>query len=586
MKKLTFLFLAFCLLIFSNGCRQSPSNPTPTTKKESVQGVKAKNGMVVTANPYASKIGLEILKQGGNAFDAAIAVQFALAVCYPRAGNIGGGGFLVYRKGNGEVGSLDFREKAPKTATKDMYLDSAKNYISELSKEGALAVGVPGTVAGMVAMHEKLGTLPFADLVQPSVELAEKGLKLSEYDAGRFNNYQEEFVRLNRFEIPLLKESGWTAGDSIRYPDLAATLTRIRDNGRDGFYKGETADLLVAEMQAGNGIITHEDLEAYEAIWRKPVVENYQDDYRIISMPPPSSGGVALVQLLEGSEFFDFAAMGHNSVESIHVMTELQRRVYADRSTHLGDSDFYDVPMDWLLSADYLKERFGNIEVNKKTNSQDIKEGKANVVIESVETTHFSIVDKDGNAASITTTLNGNFGSKVMVKGGGFFLNNEMDDFSAKPGEPNMFGLVGAEANKIEPEKRMLSSMTPTIVEKNGELFMVVGTPGGATIITTVYQTIMNVIAHGMNIQEAVNAKKTHSQWLPDEILLEEGAFEENVIEGLKALGHEIAYRPSLGRMEAIVRLPDGTLEGAADYTRGTKTDKGYVKGDDTAVGY
>lgn len=585
MKKLTFLLFALCLLIFSSSCRQSPSIPTPKTKKESVQGVKAKNGMVVTANHYASEIGLDILKQGGNAFDAAIAVQFALAVCYPRAGNIGGGGFLVYRKGDGEVGSLDFREKAPKTATKDMYLDSAKNYTSELSKEGALAVGVPGTVAGMVEMHKKLATLPFADLVQPSVELAAKGLKLSEYDAGRFNTYQEDFARLNRFEIPLLKESGWQGGDSIRYPDLAATLGRIRDHGRDGFYKGETADFLVAEMQAGNGIITHEDLEAYEAVWRKPVVENYQDDYRIISMPPPSSGGIALVQLLEGSEFFDFAAMGHNSVESIHVMTELQRRVYADRSTHLGDSDFYKVPMDWLLSADYLKERFGDIKTDKKTDSQDIKEGEVEV-IESVETTHFSIVDKDSNAASITTTLNGNFGSKVMVKGAGFFLNNEMDDFSAKPGEPNMFGLVGAEANKIEAEKRMLSSMTPTIVEKNGELFIVVGTPGGATIITTVYQTIMNVIAHSMNIQEAVNAKKMHSQWLPDVILLEEGAFDEEVIEGLKALGHEIDYRPSLGRMEAIVRLPDGTLEGAADYTRGTKTDKGYVKGDDTALGY
>lgn len=571
MKKLTLLLFSSLLLTFTiTNCKMSEK---PTAKE--VRGVMAKNGMVVTANPYASEIGLEILKKGGNAFDAAIAVQFALAVCYPRAGNIGGGGFLVYRKGDGEVGSLDFREKAPKSATKDMYLDSEKNYLSDLSKIGSLAVGVPGTVAGMAAMHKKLGTLPFADLVKPSVELAEKGLVLSEYDVGRFNKYQEDFEKANRFDIPLLKEGGWTKGDSIKYPDLAATLARIQEGGRDGFYKGKTADLLVAEMKAGNGIITHEDLEAYEAVWREPVVEKYQDDYRIISMPPPSSGGVALVQLLEGSEFFDFTAMGHNSAESIHVMTELQRRVYADRSTYLGDSDFYDVPMDWLLSADYLKERFGNIPMEQKTNSQDIKEGKVEV-IESVETTHFSIVDKDGNAASITTTLNGNFGSKVMVKGGGFFLNNEMDDFSAKPGEPNMFGLVGAEANKIEPEKRMLSSMTPTIVEKNGELFMVVGTPGGATIITCVYQTIMNVIAHGMNIQEAVNAKKTHSQWLPDVVILEEGAVDSTVIEGLKALGHEIDYRPSLGRMEAILRLDDGTLEGAPDYTRG----------DDTALGF
>ncbi len=570
MKNLT-LFFSFALLwVFTSNCKV---NKQP--EKEVVQGVKSKNGMVVTANPYASEIGLDILKKGGNAFDAAIAVQFALAVCYPRAGNIGGGGFLVFRKGNGEVGSLDFREKAPKTATKDMYLDEEGNYLKDLSKEGGLAVGVPGTVAGMVAMHEKLGSLPFADLVQPSVELAEKGLEVSEFEAKTFNRYQEEFARLNRFEMPLLKEGDWKKGDSIAYPNLAKTLSRIQNYGRDGFYKGETADLLVAEMQAGNGIISHEDLEAYKAVWRAPVVENYQSDYRIISMPPPSSGGIALVQLLEGSEMFDFTQMGHNSVESIHVMTELQRRVYADRSTHLGDIDFFDVPMEEMLSAEYLKERFGDISMKEKTNSQEIKEGKVEV-IESVETTHFSIVDKAGNAASITTTLNGNFGSKVMVKGGGFFLNNEMDDFSAKPGEPNMFGLVGAEANKIEPEKRMLSSMTPTIVEKNGELFMVVGTPGGSTIITCVYQTIMNVVAHGMNIQEAVNAKKMHSQWLPDVVLLEENGVDESIVNGLKTLGHEIKYRPALGRMEAVLVLPDGTLEGAADYTRGDDVAKGF----------
>ncbi len=571
MKHFTLLFVTCLLLFATTNCKQ---NEKPK-EKEVVRGTIAKNGMVVTANPYASEIGLEVLKQGGNAFDAAVAVQFALAVCYPRAGNIGGGGFLVYRKADGEVGCLDFREKAPKTAITNMYLDKEGNYLSDLSKRGPLASGVPGTVAGMAAIHEKLGALPFADLVNPSVELAANGVKLSENEANKFNDYQEDFKDLNRFPMPFVKEGGWAEGDSLKHPELAATLARIRDNGRDGFYKGETADLLVAEMQAGNGIISHEDLEAYQAVWREPIVENYQEDYRVISMSPPSSGGIALVQLLEGSEMFDFKKMGHNSVESIHVMTELQRRVYADRSTHLGDMDFYEVPIKQLLSADYLKDRFGDIAMDKKTDSQDIKEGKVEV-IESVETTHFSIVDKDGNAASITTTLNGNYGSKVMVKGAGFMLNNEMDDFSAKPGEPNMFGLVGAEANKIEPEKRMLSSMTPTIVEKNGELFMVVGTPGGATIITCVYQTIMNVIAHGMNIQEAVNAKKTHSQWLPDVIILEEGVVDDSVVKGLEALGHKIDYRPALGRMEAVLVLPDGSLEGAADHTRG----------DDTALGF
>jgi len=571
MKHLTLLFVTCLLLFATTNCKQ---NEKPE-EKEALRGTIAKNGMVVTANPYASEIGLEVLKRGGNAFDAAVAVQFALSVCYPRAGNIGGGGFLVYRKANGEVGCLDFREKAPKTAITNMYLDKDGNYLSDLSKRGPLASGVPGTVAGMAAIHEKLGVLPFAGLVNPSVDLAAKGVKLSNNEADKFNSYQEDFKELNRFPMPFVKEGGWVEGDSLKHPELAATLARIRDNGRDGFYKGETADLLVAEMEAGNGIISHEDLEAYQAVWREAVVENYQKDYRVISMSPPSSGGIALVQLLEGSEMFDFKKMGHNSVESIHVMTELQRRVYADRSTHLGDMDFYEVPSKELLSADYLQNRFGDIKMDKKTDSQDIKEGKVEV-IESVETTHFSIVDKDGNAASITTTLNGNYGSKVMVKGGGFMLNNEMDDFSAKPGEPNMFGLVGAEANKIEPEKRMLSSMTPTIVEKNGELFMVVGTPGGATIITCVYQTIMNVIAHGMNIQEAVNAKKTHSQWLPDVIILEEGAVDDSVVKGLEALGHKIDSRPALGRMEAVLVLPDGSLEGAADHTRG----------DDTALGF
>ncbi len=539
---------------------------------DSGRNVTAKNGMVASAHPLASEVGAQILRKGGNAFDAAVAVQFALAVVYPRAGNIAGGGFAVYRKADGESGSLDFREKAPIKATKDMYLDAEKNVIPDLSSFGVLSTGVPGSVDGMIELHKKLGSLPFRELIQPAIDLAENGFILTENEANKLNDYQKDFLKANDSTTYFYNGGNWRTGDSIFLPELAQTLKLIRDQGRKGFYAGETARAMIDKMESKGGIITQSDFDSYQSVWRKTVEGRYKE-YNVISMPPPSSGGIALLQLLKGSEYYNLKKYGHNSAESIHIMTELERRVYADRATYLGDSDFYPVPVEMLLDSQYLQNRFSDIDLNKKTDSKDIKEGKVEI-IESIETTHFSIVDKDQNAIGITTTLNGNYGSKVFVEKAGFFLNNEMDDFSVKPGVPNQFGLVGAEANAIAPEKRMLSSMTPTILEKNGKLFMVVGSPGGATIITAVYQTILNVVEYGMNMQEAVDAKKTHSQWLPDVILYEENGLDSSVILQLQALGHVLEPRSALGKMDAVLILPDGTMQGGAD-----------SRGDDTAVG-
>ncbi|MEM0941525.1 MAG: gamma-glutamyltransferase [Bacteroidota bacterium] len=563
-------FLTFFILLFST-CEDTTSPYIPLPSETGPLGEQA---MISSAHPIATKVGLQILEDGGNAFDAALAVKFALAVVFPRAGNIGGGGFALYRLNDGSVGSLDFREKAPTAAYREMFQDKNGNVVKGKSTIGHKAAGVPGSVDGILKLHEKFGTLPMHQLIQPAIELAYYGFAITANQAEEFNAKREDFIKINGSDFLLVKDDPWNEGDSIRFKELASTLAQIRDKGREGFYGGIVADLIVKEMQRGGGLISEEDLQKYSAVWREPVTSTYRG-YKIISMPPPSSGGVAVLQLLQGAEYYDLKKMGHNTPETIHILTELERRVYADRATHLGDPDYYNVPVDLLLDTLYNKERFSDIQPQEKTNSQQIKEGKVEV-IESVETTHFSIVDPEGNAVSLTTTLNSFFGCKLYVKGAGFFLNNEMDDFSAKPGEPNQFGLVGGEANGIQPEKRMLSSMTPTIVEKGGNLKMVAGTPGGSTIITSVFQAIMNVIDHGMTMQDAVNATRTHSQWLPDLILVEERWMPNGTIRKLEKLGHDIQYRKTMGRMDCILVREDGKLEGGADYTRGDNYAEGF----------
>ncbi len=541
-------------------------------------GVLAKKAMVVTAHPEATDVGIRILQKGGNAVDAAVAVQFALAVVYPNAGNIGGGGFMVYRNVRGETATLDFREKAPLKATRNMYLDTAGDPITDLSLSGALAVGVPGTVDGMVKAHERFGALPWKDVVEPAIALASRGFLLTKKQADELNAFRPQFTKWNPDSTtPFIRDSLWHEGDILIQKDLAKTLRRIRTYGRKGFYSGTTADMIVDEMKRASnnvkGIITKKDLELYSAQWRDALVGEY-NGYKVITMSPPSSGGVALLQLLTMWNAHKPKQAVFHSADAVHCMVECERRVYADRAKWLGDPDCTKVPIRGLLKPAYLQQRMENFNPLRATHSTDCNAGDAGAY-ESEETTHFSIVDEQGNAVAITTTLNASYGSKLVVGGAGFLLNNEMDDFSAKPGASNFYGLIGSEANAIQPQKRMLSSMTPTILEKDGKLFMVVGTPGGGTIITSVFQCILNVVDFGKTMQQAVNEKRFHHQWLPDHIFEEEYCFDTETGRELSARGHKFKQREAIGRVDAILVKSDGTLEGAAD-PRGDDTAKGY----------
>ncbi|WP_443945876.1 gamma-glutamyltransferase [Pedobacter sp. AW1-32] len=533
-----------------------------------------RNGMVVSAHPEASQVGINILKKGGNAIDAAVAVQFALAVVYPNAGNIGGGGFMVYRAASGEINTLDYREKAAQASSRDMYLDTLGNPIVDKSLYGHLAAGVPGSVDGMVEAHKKYGKLKWSDVLQPAIELAENGFKITARQAAELNSLHRKFMDFNPDGTAFVNlEHTWAANDLLVQKELANTLKNIQEKGRAGFYEGTVADAIIAEMKRGKGLITKEDLSNYHAKWRPPVTGNYRG-YKMITMPPTSSGGIALIQLLQSVEPYPLKRWGYNTDSTIQVIVEAERRVYADRATHLGDPDFYNVPQNELLNPSYNKQRMGNFSFARATPSSAVLAGDIKGK-EHEETTHFSIVDKSGNAVSITTTLNGSYGSLVAVKGAGFLLNNEMDDFSVKPGAPNMYGLVGGEANAIAPNKRMLSSMTPTIVEKDGKLFMVVGTPGGSTIITSVFQTIINVIDFDMGMQQAVAAKKFHHQWLPDEVYVEKDAIDTITLHKLEVKGYKIKNRSAIGRVDAILRTKWGFYQGGAD-----------PRGDDQAIGY
>ena len=577
MKKIIILLLA--ILIFS--CKQENKKVAveqnlilASVKKEIVkESVIVDSAMVVSAKEEASKIGIQILKNGGNAFDAMVATELALAVSFPVAGNIAGGGFMIYRTIEGEIGALDYREKAPIHASRNMYLDEDGDFISNKSKVGALAVGVPGTIAGIFAVHKKLGSLPIEQIIAPVIALATNGYFLTEQQAKRITYFKASFLKINNSESLYTKE--YKTGDTIKNIALANTLKRISENGRAEFYQGETGKAIVDFLQSKNGIISMEDLNAYEAEWRAPIVFSYKD-LRIISMSPPSSGGICLAQILKFIEPYPIKSYGHNSTKTIQILTEAERRAYADRSFYLGDPDFIDIPMDELISDEYLKGRMDNFSFDKATSSDSLSYG----IIpgyESDETTHYSIVDKFGNAIAVTTTLNAAFGSKLYSNKLGFFFNNEMDDFSSKPGEPNMYGLIGGKANAIDPQKRMLSSMTPTLVEKDGAFWMTLGTPGGATIITSVLQTILNVYEFDMDMQQAVDAPRFHHQWFPDIIRFEPNSFPKDSLNYLKIKGYQVIENNSiiLGKVDGIRILPNGKLEGGADR-----------RGDDTAVGY
>ena len=572
--KIIFRILFVCIIVLS--CNPSRKNTTNTVSINPYQyniqkKIECNNGAVISAHPLASKVGLAILKMGGNAVDAAIATQLALAVVYPNAGNLGGGGFMVARLSNGQLVSIDYREKAPGKAHRDMYLDGAGNPKLDLSQSGHLSAGVPGTVAGLFE-SAKFGKLSFDKLIQPAIDLAEKGFAISENEAKAYNGLKASLEKYNTVTPVFVKNIPWKKGDTLIQKDLAGTLKRILKKGAAGFYEGETANLIVAEMKRGNGIISLDDLKNYKAQLREPHVFDYKG-YKIVGMPMPSSGGLLLHQMMKMVENRNIGAMGFQSTQAVQLMTEVERRAYADRAEYMGDADFYKVPVKMLSNEIYLQDRMKDYDPQKATPSVIIKPGVLPKA-ESEETTHLNVIDKDGNAVSVTTTLNNSYGSRTVVGGAGFLLNDEMDDFSVKPGVPNMYGAVGGEANAIMPGKRMLSSMTPTLVLKDDKPFLVVGTPGGTTIPTSVFQTIINIIEFNMSTEDAVWKPKFHHQWLPDKIDLEKG-FPEATKKELEAMGYKTVERGAIGRTEVIKVLPNGKFEAVADN-----------RGDDAAEGW
>jgi|TARA_B110000261_G_C13068447_1_gene351145 gamma-glutamyltranspeptidase/glutathione hydrolase len=531
-----------------------------------------KNGMVVSAKVEASNAGVEILKIGGNAFDAMIATDLALSVVYPNAGNLGGGGFMVYRLSNGDNGTLDFREKSPLSSFENMFLDKLGNEIPNLSTKGALAVAVPGTIAGLFEVYRKFGSIPIELIFEPAIQLAENGYKLTANQAQSLNNNRKEIIELNGFSD--LFKNKFNEGDLFVNKALGKTLRRILKNGKDEFYKGETAIEIVNYLSKKGGIVKLEDLSIYKPVWRSSLEIEYKD-LKIITMGPPSSGGVVLGQILKMIEPFDLSTLSHNSEEYIQLLTESERRSFADRSKYLGDPDFNYIPVNELLDENYINSRMDDFTFERATQSISVSYGNLSL-LESNETTHYSIADAMGNLVSVTTTLNGNYGSKLFPPNLGFFLNNEMDDFSKKPGLPNMYGLIGGKVNSIQPEKRMLSSMTPTIVEKNNKPFLVLGSPGGPTIITSVLQTILNVNDFKFNIQKSVDLPRFHHLWLPDKIFYENDLLNSEIENSLIEKGYKLNTKPNvIGRVDAIYIDQDGNLFGGAD-----------KRGDDKSIGF
>lgn len=573
MQKHICLFSSFLIsLLVLSSCSKKTKEPSIDPFNYAiVKKVKGEKAAVVSAHPLASEVGKLILEKGGNAIDASIAMQYALAVVYPNAGNIGGGGFMVYYDKDGNNHTIDFREKAPLAAHKDMYLNEEGNAVSTMSQDGHLSVGVPGTVGGLFLAHKKFGRLPMQDLVAPAIKLAKEGFAITEMEAKGLENVAKDFVKYSTVSSAFLKDEKWQAGDVLIQEDLANTLQRISDQGQAGFYEGETAALIVAEMKRGGGIITLEDLKNYQPIEREPVEFSYKN-FHIVSMGLPSSGGVLLQQMFGMLEAYPIKEYGFQSVEAVQLMVEISRRAYADRTEHMGDPDFVSVPLNKLLDKEYILHRMSDFTPGKATLSSAVEGGLVQVE-EKEETTHLSVVDEEGNAVSVTTTINGLYGSRVVVGGAGFILNNEMDDFSAKPGAPNLFGLLGTESNAIEPGKRMLSTMTPTIVLKNKKPYLVLGTPGGSTILTSVFQTIINIIEFELSVEDAINKPKFHHQWQPDLIFIEEG-FSESVKSNLEEMGYKFKVRSPIGQTEVIM-ISDQGVEAVGD-----------KRGDDSAAGY